>query len=144
MIHDISAKISKTFLFGKYSNFNFQNRGYFGQKNIPQISWNLGHGFFIERWFTILRQKISKKISSGKKSNLNFQNRGYFGKKIFCKFLQTSVIISLKRGYLRYFSKIFHFFLSWQKSNFKFQNRGYFGKNNIPRISRDFGHNSFI
>ena len=37
------AVFRKTFFIGKYSNFNFQNRGYFGQKNIPQISWNFGH-----------------------------------------------------------------------------------------------------
>merc|ERR1712235_116460 len=37
VIHDISAKNFKTFLCGRKSNFNFQNRGYFGKKNVPQI-----------------------------------------------------------------------------------------------------------
>ena len=34
----ISALLRKTFFSGKYSNFNFQNRGYFVKKNDPQIS----------------------------------------------------------------------------------------------------------
>ena len=71
----------KLFSIGKKYDFKFQNRGYFGQKNMPQISWNFGHNYFTERWFTIFRQKISKTFLSGQKSNFKFQNRGYFGLK---------------------------------------------------------------
>ena len=31
------------FLPEKKSNFKFLNRRYFGEKNVPQISWNFGH-----------------------------------------------------------------------------------------------------
>ena len=72
-------KISQTFLSGKKSNFNFQNRGYFREKNVPQISLNFGHNQFIVRSLTIFQQLFSKSFLSRQKSNFNFQNRGYFG-----------------------------------------------------------------
>ena len=71
----------KLFSIGKKSDFKFQNRGYFGQKNMPQISWNFGHNYFTERWFTVFRQKISKTFSSGQKSNFNFKIGGILPKK---------------------------------------------------------------
>ena len=39
----VLAIFRKTFSIGKKSNFNFQNRGYFVKKNIPQMCWNFGH-----------------------------------------------------------------------------------------------------
>ena len=39
----VLAVFRKTFSIGKKSNFNFQNRGYFVKKNIPQMCWNFGH-----------------------------------------------------------------------------------------------------
>ena len=39
----VLAVFWKTFSIGKKSNFNFQNRGYFVKKNIPQMCWNFGH-----------------------------------------------------------------------------------------------------
>ena len=39
----IWKKNAEKILSGKKSNFKFQNRGYFGKKNSPQIFWNFGH-----------------------------------------------------------------------------------------------------
>ena len=101
----ILENLQKLFSIGKKSDFKFQNRGYFGQKNIPQISWNFGHNYFTERWFTIFRQKISKTFLNGQKSNFKSQNRGYFGKKILRKVFQTSVIISWWEAHAQHFGK---------------------------------------
>ena len=61
------------------------------------------------RWkkFAVFWKILKNLFFCGKKSNFNFQNRGYFGKKMFRKFLESSVIISLKRGDSRYFGKKF-------------------------------------
>ena len=75
----IWKKNAEKFLSGKKSNIKFQNRGYFGEKNVPQISLNFGHNQFIVRSLTIFQQLFSKSFLSRQKSNFNFQNRGYFG-----------------------------------------------------------------
>ena len=50
--------------------------------------------------------KICEKLFlSEKKSNFKFQNRGYFPKKMFRKFLETSVMISLLNDNSLYFGK---------------------------------------
>jgi len=119
----------KLFSIGKKSDFKFQNRGYFGQKNMPQISWNFGHNYFTERWFTIFRQKISKTFLSGQKSNFKFQNRGYFAKKNLSQMSWNfGHNYFTERWFTIFRQKISKTFLSGQKSNFNFQNRGYFAK----------------
>ena len=39
----VGKKFQKIFLSGRKSNFKFQNRGYFGKKNIPQFFLNFCH-----------------------------------------------------------------------------------------------------
>ena len=66
-----------------------------------------------------------------KNPTLSFKIGGILAKKIR-KFLETSVISSLKRADSRYFGKIFlKTFLSGKKINLNFQNRWYFGKKNL-------------
>ena len=70
---------------------------------------------------------LRKTFLIGKYSNFNFQNRGYFVKKMFRKFVETSVIISLNRDNWLYLTQKFQKKLSGKKSSFNFQNRGFFG-----------------
>ena len=72
-------KISKTFLSGQKSNFNFQNRGYFGQKKYSVNFFKLQSQLVYRKVIKHISAKIFKKFLSGQKSNFNFQNRGYFG-----------------------------------------------------------------
>ena len=80
MIHVISAKISKTLLSGKKSDFKFKNRGYFGKKMFRK-SFETSLIISLEKdnfpYLAVLR----KTFLIGKYSNFNFQNRGYFGEK---------------------------------------------------------------
>merc|ERR1712081_166340 len=78
-------------------------------------------------------ENLEKTFFLRKKIHLQFSKSGVFwGKKMFRKFLETSVIISLYGGDSRYFGKkISKTFLSGKKSNFNFQNRGFCEKKKI-------------
>ena len=73
--------MSKNFLSGQKSNFNYQNRGYFVKKMFricveTSVINSLGGGN--SPYFA---KKFQKYSEVKKKSNFNFQNRGFFGKK---------------------------------------------------------------
>jgi len=82
----VLAVFRKTFSIGKKSNFNFQNRGYFLEKNNPPKKFLWFFYFFyrnkpqVKKKYPIF-ENFSKKFSIGKKSDFKFQNRGYFVKK---------------------------------------------------------------
>ena len=146
----ILENLWKSFFIGKYSNFNFQNWGYFEKNNLD--SQLVAGTFFREKnvlWFffkfTEMKfrvnkcakiWKISKKLFlTGNKSNFKFQNRGYFREKnipqICWNFVHNKIVIIKFAEFWKICEKLF---FTGKKSNFKFQNRGYFRKKMFRKI----------
>ena len=125
----------------KKSNFKFQKWCYLSKKNIPKISWNFGHNYFIERWFSIFRQKISKTFLSRQKSNFTSKIGGILGKKKFRKCFETSVISSLERADSRYFGQKFQKPFKVDKNPTEILKiAGILAKKNISQIFSNLGH----
>ena len=75
------AVLRITFFIGKYSNFNFQNRGDFVKKNVPKIYYTSIKISLNTDNLPYFTKKFEKYFEVEKKSNFNFQNRWLFGKK---------------------------------------------------------------
>merc|ERR1711973_332635 len=80
-------------------------------------------------------ENLEKSFFLRKKIHFNFSKSGVFwGKKMFRKFFETSVIISLKEGDSRYFSKKFQKLFKWTKIQLQVSKSGVFWRKKKTKI----------
>ena len=116
-----------------------------GSKKVLWFCWKFFQMKFTAYKFSVFWKICEKLFLSEKNPTSSFKIGGIFRKKMFRKFLETSVIISLLKDNSLSFGKKFQkLFLSENNPTLSFKIGGIFRKKNLPQIPWNFGHNLLI
>ena len=96
----------KNFLSEKNPTSSFKIGGIWWSKKVLWFFYFFFRKKLQVNFFLPIFENLRKTFSFGKKSDFKFQNREYFVKKMFPKFVESSVIISLNIDISPYFAKI--------------------------------------
>ena len=97
-------------------------------KKVLWFCWNFAHNFWIKQKFSQFSKICKIDFYSEENPTSTFKIGGISWKKMFRKFLETSVMISLKYAYSLYFEKKFQKFFKWKIFQLQVSKSGVFSE----------------